>query len=309
MLARGQARRALAPPATAAEQRRLPSPDRHARIEDRLRRAGAGATADRGFSGPLELLLHLLGDGRVAITTIPVASVADQYLAFVRLLPADAPRLDFLAEFLVVAAQLLVLKSRTLLPRGAARDEAEALDEAALEERLREYRRYRRAAADLGQRQARGQRAFARLAPPPLPPAPPPRLTQAAPERLAAALDRLLASRPSEPTPAPAPRMTIAVQIARIRRALAEWGRVSFQALGEECSTRGELVVTFLAILELCRAQAVVLEQADLFGDIWIVAAPAAPPAPAAQPPSRPARRHVPPAAARDPLAGRQLHG
>ncbi|HEU5317259.1 MAG TPA: segregation/condensation protein A [Chloroflexota bacterium] len=226
-----------------------------------------------GFDGSLELLLHHLDEGKLEITAISLASVADQYLATVRLLPHDTHKLDFLAEFLVIGAQLLVIKSRALLPREASRAaDDESLDEQALEERLREYRRYREAAGQLGERQERGERAFHRTSPPPLPPkAPPPRLERAAPEHLAAALQRLLAVRlPAPAAPEPPPRVTIGQRIDQVRRALRERGRVSFEWLAEDCQTRGELIVTFLALLELYRKWEIELEQDQLFGEIWI---------------------------------------
>ncbi|CAA9294765.1 MAG: Segregation and condensation protein A [uncultured Chloroflexi bacterium] len=225
-----------------------------------------------GFDGSLELLLHLLADGRLEVTALSLAAVADQYLATVRLLPADGARLDFLAEFLVVGSQLLLLKSRALLPREAARMVEEVpVDEATLEARLREYRRYRQVAGRLDERQHQGTRAFSRPTPPPLPPpAAPPRLERAAPEQLAAALQRLLTARWPEPDPPAAPRVTIGERIGHIREALAQHGRVLFEWLAESCQTRGELIVTFLAVLELFRAHAIELEQDELFGAIWL---------------------------------------
>jgi len=232
-----------------------------------------------GFSGPLELLLHLLGQGEVEITAISIAAVSDQYLEMVRLLPASGQRLDFLAEFLVVGAQLLVLKSRALLPREAARvDTEEILDEAAIEERLQEYRHYRQAATQLHERQERGARAFSRLAPPPLPPAaPPPQLDRAAPEQLAAALQRLLAARTPAREPEALPRVTISERMTQVRQAVRDQQRVSFVRLAEDCETRGELIVTFLAVLELYRMHEIELEQDELFGEIWIAHASGTP--------------------------------
>ena len=230
-----------------------------------------------GFDGSLELLLHHLDEGQLEITAISLAQVSDQYLATVRLMPHDTLKLDFLAEFLVVGAQLLVYKSRALLPREAARSaEDETLDEAVLEERLREYRRFRDAAGALGQRQDRNQRAFSRTVPPPLPPpAPPPKLERAAPEHLAAALQKLLAARAPKQSaaPEPPPRVTIGQRIEQIRDALLARGRVSFLWLAEDCETRGELIVTFLALLELYRKWEIGLEQDELFGEIWIAGA------------------------------------
>ncbi len=116
-----------------------------------------------GFDGSLELLLHLLDEGQLEVTNVSLAAVAEQYLGFLALLPESAGKLDFLAEFLVVGSRLLLLKSRALLPREAKRDtEEEELDEATLEERLAEYRRYREAASRLRVKQERTARVIGR---------------------------------------------------------------------------------------------------------------------------------------------------
>lgn len=228
-----------------------------------------------GFEGPFELLLRLLDEGELEITRVSLAAVAGQYFDFLRLLPLDAFRLDCLAEFLVVATQLLVLKSRALLPRQEpppAPDEV--LDEGALEERLAEYRRYRDAAAGLRERQERGERAFARQAPPPLPPAaPPPRLEHGAPEQLAAALQRLLAVHLPAPQPAAIPRVSLTERIAQVHQVVLAQGRVSFTWLAAGCASRADLIITFLATLELFRARTLRLAQDELFGEIWLTCA------------------------------------
>ncbi len=228
-----------------------------------------------GFEGPLELLLHLLERRELEITSVALAAVADQYLAYLRLLPPETLRLDFLAEFLVVASQLLLLKSRVLLPREAARatEDETVLDEAALEARLAEYRRYRAAAACLREREEQGVRAFARQGSPPLPPrTPPPRLEPAAPEHLARALARLLAMRPPPSEPARPPRVTLAERVEEVRSAVAAQGQVRFSELVAGAQSRSDLVITFLAILELFRTRQLDLRQDTLFGEIWLLA-------------------------------------
>lgn len=232
-----------------------------------------------GFDGPLELLLHHLGNGEMVITDVSLSAVADQYLSLVRLLPASAERLDFLAEFLVIGAQLLVLKSRALLPREVQRaaDGEEVLDEVSLERRLQEYRRIRAAASQLDERQSRGARSFQRTSLPPLPaPPPPPRLERAEPDQLAAAFQRLLAARAPAAEPDLPPRVTIAERIAQVQSLVRRLGKVSFLWLAEDCQSRAELIVTFLAVLELYRTHTIDLAQDELFGEIWI--GPAGPP-------------------------------
>jgi segregation and condensation protein A len=227
-----------------------------------------------GFSGPLELLLHLLDEGQLEITAVSLAAVTEQYLGFLALLPESTGKLDFLAEFLVIGSRLLLLKSRALLPRETSKPVAgDELDEVTLEERLAEYRRFREAAHRLRQRQERGVRAFSRQAPPPLPPpAPPPRLQGATPDALAAALQRLLAARKPAPEQNLPPRVSLAERIAEVRAAVLAHGQVSFTWLAEGCTTRTDLIVTFLAILELFRRHVVRLQQDELFGEIWLAA-------------------------------------
>src|SRR5262245_61904560 len=179
---------------------------------------GANRIAVDGFEGPLELLLHLLDQRSLDITVVSLVAVTEQYLGWVRALPSGPAALDALAEFLVVATHLLLLKSRALLPRqeAAPRDD-DVVDAETLEQRLIEYRRYRAAAMRLHERHQSGVRAFARLAPAPPPPAEPPRLERADPGDLARALLRLLAARaPAETPPAP-PRTTLAGRIDEVR--------------------------------------------------------------------------------------------
>ena len=227
-----------------------------------------------GFDGSLELLLHLLDQGQLEIAQVSLVAVTEQYLGFLALLPQSASKLDFLAEFLVVGARLLVLKSRALLPREASQTTTEdELDEATLEQRLAEYRRYREAAARLRVRHERGERAFARQAPPPLPPpAPPPALKGATPDALAKALQRLLAARETAPQPELPPRVSLAERIVEVVSAVERGRLVSFAWLAEGCLTRADLIVTFLAVLELFRSRRIRLRQDDLFGEIWLEA-------------------------------------
>jgi segregation and condensation protein A len=235
----------------------------------------AAAISAPGFEGPFEVLLRLLDEERLEITRVSLLVVTEQYLAVLRLLPPGAYRLDCLAEFLVVGAHLLVRKSRALLPRPPAMSPEEAPpDEAELEARLEEYRRYRDAALRLRERQDRGDRAYARQAPPPLPPAAPaPRLERADPGHLAAALERLLALQAPPPGPQAPPRVSLAERIAEVRHALDGERPVSFSWLAAGCRSRADLIITFLAVLELHRSRAIRLEQDELFGEIWLAVA------------------------------------
>jgi segregation and condensation protein A len=176
----------------------------------------------------------------------------------------------------------MVIKSRALLPRPAERSDDEEEDPDELTARLRAYRRFREVASELGERERRGLRAYAR-ATPVAPPDLPPRLEPSAvsPEDLARAFRAALAAVVEEksPTDGQAVRphvVRIRDRLAAIRSALEVHGRVSFyDVLTGDVRTREFVIVSFLAVLELLRRGAVRVMQDDLFGAIYLEAAEA----------------------------------
>ncbi len=118
------------------------------------------------FEGPLDLLLHLIKKNEVSITDIPIASITEQYLATLELM--ETFNLDVAGEFLVMAATLIHIKSRELLPGSDEEpDEDEGVDpRAELVRRLLEYQRYKEAAAELEQREVLTRDVFVRASPP-----------------------------------------------------------------------------------------------------------------------------------------------
>lgn len=224
------------------------------------------------FEGPLDLLLSLIERRELDITAVSVAAVADQYLEHVRRLePLPA---DDLAAFLVMAGKLLLIKSRALLPREPLPAEPEEEDPAEeLARRLREYRAFKQAALALAEIEARGERTFPRIAPPPAPgPAP---LAPITPRLLVRALERLLAGaapvrQADEVAGVPAPQPTIPERMALIEALVAERGRFHFAEVIRAARDRREIVVGFLALLELLKAGRVQVFQAHRFGEIAI---------------------------------------
>jgi segregation and condensation protein A len=225
------------------------------------------------FEGPLQLLLHLIESRQLDILTVPLADVADAYVEHLARHPLDPANL---AEFVAVAAQLIYLKSRRLLPAEplpAVPDGAEEADEEELRRRIIEYRVLRDAATALGQRDGaaplrRREPRESDLPPAPAPPVPVQRLTDAL-ERLAAIPE------PEPPPPEVVPReITIGQQIGVLRRALSQTGRAILQAILASCRSRTEATVTFMAILELIRRQEVRAEQSATFGPILIESVP-----------------------------------
>jgi segregation and condensation protein A len=233
------------------------------------------------FEGPLDLLLHLIEHEELDITSVSLAQVTDQYLVYLSLM-AEPPA-EVLADFLVVAAKLLLIKSRALLPQppGILSTEEEDVGEG-LARQLIEYRRFKRAAESLRQREEAGLRAYLRLAPPP-------RLERSLDLEDVTLDDLVVALRQALSIAPPAPpvsevvapvTITIADRISAIQTALRGSARVSFNRLLTEATSRLEIIVTFLAVLELIKSGHVDVRQNRLFGEIFILAQPAPPPEP-----------------------------
>ena len=226
------------------------------------------------FEGPLDLLLRLIEREELDITAIALAQVADQYLAHVRALEAPDPAA--LSAFLVIAAKLLVIKSRALLPRpAAARGPDEAPDEGEdLARQLRQYQRYKQAAALLRAWGDQGRRSYARVVAPPEPVAAPiEKLDVTLGEMIAAVQRRMQLLLPLDPPEAslPSPKIiTVPEMSAQIQERLSRQAWISFEDLLSLTVRRVEVIVTLWAVLELLKRQAVVVDQDELFGPIKI---------------------------------------
>jgi len=229
------------------------------------------------FEGPLQLLLHLIESRQLDILTVPLTDVADAYVEHLARTPVDAANLS---EFVSIAAQLIFLKSKRMLPSEPLPPMPEGADEPDEEElrrRIIEYRALRDAARQLGERDgiAPVVRREPREADLPEVPAEPMPIGV-----LVAALEALAAiPEPVAPPPAVVPReITIGQQVAVLRHALAGGGRVVLQTILARCQSRTEAAVTFLATLELVRRRQVRAEQHDIFGPIVIETATEAAP-------------------------------
>lgn len=223
------------------------------------------------FEGPIDLLLHLIERDELDITAVSLVAVTDQYLRAVR--TADGVDAYALAEFVAIGAKLIYLKSRALLPPvPGANDDEPAPDPVGEElvDMLREYRRFREVADFLGERQDAGYRLYPRLAPaPPIPPGP--GIENVTVDRLYAIMMEVLARTPPEPQAAIVREtVTLTHRIQYLRDELRRSGRVSFRTLISSCRTRVEVVMSFLAILELLKSGECDAEQPDAWGEINI---------------------------------------
>ena len=223
------------------------------------------------FEGPLDLLLHLIEREKLDISTISLTQVTDQFLDYVKSIEEVQPAT--LADFLVMAARLVYIKSRLLVPQPKAAGETDEEDPSeALARQLREYKRFRDAAKALQTLEESGARCYLRLAgPPPL---------QRRLERGEVTLADLIAAAhvafafraPATPVSSVVTPLVITIhdQIRLIAQRTTGNRPVLFRSLLQHRNQRVEISVTLLAVLELIKRRQLTAEQSVLFGEIVI---------------------------------------
>ena len=222
------------------------------------------------YEGPLDLLLNLIEHAELDVTSVSLASVTDQYLAYIRGL--EQINADEISAFLVIAAKLLQIKSEALLPRPPARAADEEDVGRSLVDQLKLYKRFKEIGGWMNARQQANLRTFLRVAPPPKV-EPKLDLSNLTLEKLVNAAEEAFAK---ERTKQPlgviiaAPRVTIREKIDMIAKVMKDVERSSFRALLNPGASRLEIVVTFLAMLELVKRYRIHAHQEDLFTDIEI---------------------------------------
>jgi segregation and condensation protein A len=234
------------------------------------------------FDGPLDLLLHLIKRDEVNIYDIPIAHVTEQYLAYIGMM--SLLDLDVAGEFLVMAATLMRIKARMLLPPapGQSEDDEEFVDPRdELVRQLLEYRRFKEAAGQLQSAEEFRRQGFERGYIPPIGGDEPPEL---APISLFTLLDVLkdVVSRVGEEFfhEVVLEEVSLEEKIALVESELVASGRVLFRDLLIRFPRRMHAVVTLMAILELSRLGRIAVRQEGLFSEIWIYHADEAPPDP-----------------------------
>jgi segregation and condensation protein A len=222
------------------------------------------------YEGPLDLLLDLIERAELDITSLSLASVTNQYLAYINAL--EQLNADEISAFLVIAAKLLQIKSEALLPRPPARAASDEDLGRSLVNQLRLYKRFKEIGAWMNTRQQANLRTFLRVAPPPKV-EPKLDLSNLTLEKLVSAASEAFAKeRNKQPLGiiiAP-PRVTIREKIDLISKVMKDVERSSFQALLDPGASRLEIVVTFLAMLELVKRYRIHAHQEDLFSEIEI---------------------------------------
>jgi segregation and condensation protein A len=224
------------------------------------------------FEGPLDLLIHLIKKNEVNIYDIPIAAITAQYLEYLALM-RDLD-LDVAGEFLVMAATLIHIKSRMLLPRpDPTQEDPEEDPREALVRRLLEHQRYRQAAELLHERETLREAQWQR---------PDGRVARIAGEEyepelevdlfsLIAAFRTVLERAKQRPRVAlPAEQVPIETRIEQLLARLSETEACGFEDLFDDVSDKGDLIVTFLALLEMIRLKVIRVFQAGSFGPIRI---------------------------------------
>jgi segregation and condensation protein A len=226
------------------------------------------------FEGPLDLLLHLIQRHELDIMDIPVSFVTEKYLEFISLMQSLS--IDLTSEYLVMAATLVHIKSKSLLPPEAVvqDDEDASLDELDPREelirRLLEYQKYKQAAADLNDRGALGRDVFARGAFVEEREGPAP-LARVEVWNLLDAFAKVLSrSKVKLEHEISFDQMSVTERIQQLCDRLLERGRCVFDDLFEGQATRFDLIITFLAVLEMTRLKLTKLYQVDALAPIHI---------------------------------------
>ncbi len=223
------------------------------------------------FSGPFDLLLHLCRTNEIDLAALPIRSITDQYLAYLQ--AAEFQDLETAGGYLVIAATLIYLKSKLLVPPDDTEEELDEEGEALrqeLEERLREYARVKALGGWLGEREAEQALVWGRPIHelPSLDDVP---LADLSVHLLERAMRRLIDEQTRQrPREIGAEPPSILERMTEILSVLRDTWSLLFSSLVGDERRRADVVVSLLAVLELCRLGQIRAQQTELFGDIVI---------------------------------------
>jgi segregation and condensation protein A len=224
------------------------------------------------FEGPLDLLLHLIKENKIDIYDIPIAYITQQYMEYLELM--KELNLEIAGEYLVMAATLIHIKSKMLLPTDEEEPKEPAEDpRAELVKRLLEYQTFKEASTHLRKREEIWKNVFRRSFPEKgdFDFEPESLLFEVNLFDLITAFKSLLEKAPEQVIEITRETLTVADRINFIMEQLEKEDGIRFQDLFKEGFTRLSLIVTFLALLELIRLGLVKAYQEKAFGIIWII--------------------------------------
>jgi len=226
------------------------------------------------FEGPLDLLLYLIKKEEIDIYDIPIARITDQYLEYLELM--KLLDLNIAGEFLVMAATLIHIKSKMLLPPEEVEGEEKEDEDprAELVKRLLEYKKFKEAASQLSHMESHQRHFFARVAPGLQDPDEQVKneFFEASLFDLITAFTKVLKEIPKEAFhEVVKDEFTVSEKIHDIIHFLVERPVILFTDLFKKAKNRLEVITTFLAILELIRLKEVVVRQASPFDEIEVI--------------------------------------
>jgi segregation and condensation protein A len=224
------------------------------------------------FEGPLDLLLHLIRHNKIDIYDIPIARITGQYLEYLEIM--KELNLEIASEFLVMAATLIYIKSRMLLPPDETIEAEEQEDpRAGLVQKLLEYQAFKEASDVLRERENVWTNAFSHdtVTADDFPAEPEPYLFEVNIFDLMSALQRILKKAPPEAMSISRETLTVKDKIAFILEKMEGAHTTRFDALFGEENSRIQIIVTFLALLEILRLGLARAYQDGEFGTVWIM--------------------------------------
>jgi segregation and condensation protein A len=226
------------------------------------------------FEGPLDLLLHLVQKHELDIINIPIAFITEKYLEYILLF--EQLNIDVASEYLVMAATLVHIKSRTLLPNapddesGDGSEDADLDPRAELVRRLLEYQKYKLAAEQLGDRSVLGRDVFGRGSSDELAGGEAPLESIETFKLLDAFQSVLERTQHTREHQIDFERFSLSEKISELSDRLRQVGRLVFHELFGERASRAELIITFLALLEMTRLRLTRLSQDGPLEPIYI---------------------------------------
>ncbi|BCX83014.1 segregation and condensation protein A [Methylomarinovum caldicuralii] len=222
------------------------------------------------FEGPLDLLLYLIRRQNLDIMAVSITRVTEQYLQYIGLM--ERLKIELAAEYLLMAAWLAEIKSRLLLPKPETEGEDEEDPRAELVRRLQEYERIKQAAQELDALPRLGRDLFPAVLAADLPPRPP-ALPQLTLEQLAEAFRQVLdRAEKRQSHTVPPETLSVRERMSQVLARLRKDAAVALESLFDLREGRAGLVVTFLALLELCKEGLVEVLQSEPLAPIRVQA-------------------------------------
>ena len=234
------------------------------------------------FEGPLDLLLHLIEKNKVDIYDIPISEITSQYLEYIRSMEEED--LDVMSDFLVMAATLLKIKAKMLLPAKEEEEEGDPREE--LVRRLIEYKIYKYASLQLKEREMMAEKSFFKS--PDIPPQvlayreevdPAQLLSDVTLQRLSEVFQFVMRKRQDKMDPIRSEfgeikqeEIKLEDKITEVNNYIIQYQNVNFYDLLNEQETKEAVIVTFLAVLELMKTGKIYVQQENIGDDILIQA-------------------------------------